>query len=86
MDRFAQFAVSASSQALQDAQFVINELNAEQVGVMALNWWHQGVRRAANGLPESVRIVVAFMVPMMINMAAGLGAIHTVRRDQPLAQ
>jgi len=32
MDRFAQFAVSASSQALQDAQFVINELNAEQVG------------------------------------------------------
>jgi len=28
----AQFAVSASSQALQDAQFVINELNAEQVG------------------------------------------------------
>jgi len=34
MDRFAQFAVSASSQALKDAQFVINELNAEQVGVM----------------------------------------------------
>jgi len=34
MDGFAQFAVSASSQALKDAQFVINELNAEQVGVI----------------------------------------------------
>jgi len=32
MDRFAQFAVSASSQA--KTQFVINELNAEQVGVI----------------------------------------------------
>jgi len=64
MDRFAQFAVSASSQALKDAQFVINELNAGDH--WHWNWWHQGVRRAANGLPESVRTVVAFMVPMMM--------------------
>ena len=34
MDRFAQFAVVASMQALADAQFTINELNAEQVGVI----------------------------------------------------
>src|SRR5579883_381955 len=31
MDRFAQFAVCASLQALADAQFAINELNAAQV-------------------------------------------------------
>ncbi|HBB32890.1 MAG TPA: beta-ketoacyl-[acyl-carrier-protein] synthase II, partial [Cyanobacteria bacterium UBA9273] len=30
MDRFAQFAVAASKEAIADAQFVINELNAEQ--------------------------------------------------------
>lgn len=34
MDRFAQFGVSAAKQAIANAQLVINELNAEQVGVM----------------------------------------------------
>lgn len=81
MDRFAQFAVSASKQALADAQFVINELNAEQVGVI--------IGTGIGGLKvlEDQQTVLLnrgpdrcspFMIPMMIaNMAAGLTAIHT---------
>ena len=34
MDRFSHFGVSASLQAIADAQFKINDLNAEQVGVI----------------------------------------------------
>lgn len=81
MDRFAQFAVSASKQALADAQFVINDLNAEQVGVI--------VGTGIGGLKvleDQQEIYLTkgpdrcspFMIPMMIaNMAAGLTAIHT---------
>jgi 3-oxoacyl-[acyl-carrier-protein] synthase II len=81
MDRFAQFAVSASSQALRDAQFVINELNAEQVGVMigtgigGIKVLEEQQTVYLNRGPERCS---PFMVPMMIaNMAAGLTAIHT---------
>lgn len=81
MDRFAQFAVSASKQALADAQFEINDLNAEQVGVM--------IGTGIGGLKvledqETVLIkrgpdrCSPFMIPMMIaNMAAGQTGIHT---------
>jgi 3-oxoacyl-[acyl-carrier-protein] synthase II len=81
MDRFAQFGVAASLQAIADAQFVINELNAEQVGVM-LGTGIGGIKV----LEEQQTIYLnrgpdrcsPFMVPMMIaNMAAGLTAIHT---------
>ncbi len=81
MDRFAQFAVSASLQAIRDARFVINELNAEQVGVII----GSGVG-GIKVLEEQQTIYLnrgpdrcsPFMVPMMIaNMAAGLTAIHT---------
>lgn len=80
MDRFAQFAVAASKQALADANFVINDLNAEQVGVM--------IGTGIGGLKvleeqEEVYLTKGpdrcspFMIPMMIaNMAAGLTAIH----------
>ena len=80
MDRFAQFAVAASKQALADAQFVINDLNAEQVGVM--------IGTGIGGLKvledqEEIYLTKGpdrcspFMIPMMIaNMAAGLTAIH----------
>jgi 3-oxoacyl-[acyl-carrier-protein] synthase II len=80
MDRFAQFGVAASLQAIADAQFVINELNAEQVGVM-LGTGIGGIKV----LEEQQTIYLnrgpdrcsPFMVPMMIaNMAAGLTAIH----------
>jgi 3-oxoacyl-[acyl-carrier-protein] synthase II len=81
MDRFAQFAVSASKQALTDAGFVITDLNAEQVGVI--------IGTGIGGLKvmeDQQEIYLSrgpdrcspFMVPMMIaNMAAGLTAIHT---------
>ncbi|MBE9126184.1 MULTISPECIES: beta-ketoacyl-ACP synthase II [unclassified Coleofasciculus] len=81
MDRFAQFAVAASKDALADAQFVINELNAEQVGVV--------IGTGVGGLKvleDQQEIYLTrgpdrcspFMIPMMIaNMAAGLTAIHT---------
>ncbi len=81
MDRFAQFAVTASKQALADAQFVINDLNAEQVGVI--------VGTGIGGLKvleDQQEIYLTrgpsrcspYMIPMMIaNMAAGLTAIHT---------
>lgn len=81
MDRFAQFAVSASKQALVDAQFDINDLNATQVGVI--------IGTGIGGLKvleEQQEVYLTrgpdrcspFMIPMMIaNMAAGLTAIHT---------
>lgn len=80
MDRFAQFAVAASKQAIADAQFVINELNAEQVGVII----GSGVG-GLKVLEDQQEIYLSrgpdrcspFMIPMMIaNMAAGLTAIH----------
>ena len=81
MDRFAQFAIAASKQAIADASFEINELSAEQVGIVIGNgiggmkvmedqqtiYLNRGPDRCS-----------PFMVPMMIaNMAAGLTAIHT---------
>ncbi|WP_254564202.1 beta-ketoacyl-ACP synthase II [Oscillatoria sp. HE19RPO] len=81
MDRFAQFAIAASKQAIADASFEINELNADQVGIVIGNgiggmkvmedqqtiYLNRGPDRCS-----------PFMVPMMIaNMAAGLTAIHT---------
>ncbi len=81
MDRFAQFAVCASTQALADARFAINDLNAAQVGVII----GSGIG-GLKVLEEQEEIYLTrgpnrcspFMVPMMIaNMAAGLTAIHT---------
>ncbi|MBD1852435.1 beta-ketoacyl-ACP synthase II [Leptolyngbya sp. FACHB-711] len=81
MDRFAQFAVAASKQALADAGFVINDLNAEQVGVVigtgigGLKVMEDQQEIYLNRGPDRCS---PFMVPMMIaNMAAGLTAIHT---------
>lgn len=81
MDRFAQFAVAASLQAIQDAQFVINELNAEQVGVI-IGTGVGGIKVLEDQqtiyLTKGPDRCSPFMVPMMIaNMAAGLTAIHT---------
>lgn len=81
MDRFSQFAVATSKQALADAQLEINDLNAEQVGVMI------GTGIGGLKVMEDQQEVYLnrgpgrcspFMVPMMIaNMAAGLTAIQT---------
>ncbi len=80
MDRFAQFAVAASKQAIADAQFVINDLNAEQVGVL-IGTGIGGLKVLEDQqeiyLTKGPDRCSAFMIPMMIaNMAAGLTAIH----------
>jgi 3-oxoacyl-[acyl-carrier-protein] synthase II len=81
MDRFAQLAVSASKQAIADAQFVINDLNAEQVGVM-IGTGIGGLKVLEDQqevyLTRGPSRCSPFMIPTMIaNMAAGLTAIHT---------
>lgn len=81
MDRFSHFGVSASLQAIADAQFKINDLNAEQVGVI-IGSGIGGIKV----LEDQQTIYLnpdkgpskcsPFMIPMMIaNMAAGLTAI-----------
>ena len=81
MDRFAQFGVCASKQALADAKFEINELNADQVGVLiGTGVGGLGVMEEQNEnlITKGPRKVSPFTIPMMIaNMAAGLTAIHT---------
>ncbi|MGF1514215.1 MAG: beta-ketoacyl-ACP synthase II [Elainellaceae cyanobacterium] len=80
MDRFAQFAVAASKQALANAQLEITELNAEQVGVMigtgigGLSVLEAQHEILLNRGPDRCS---PFMIPTMIaNMAAGLTAIQ----------
>lgn len=80
MDRFSQFAVAASKQAVADAQFVINDLNAEQVGVL-IGTGIGGLKVLEDQqeiyLTKGPDRCSPFMIPMMIaNMAAGLTAIH----------
>jgi 3-oxoacyl-[acyl-carrier-protein] synthase II len=80
MDRFVQFAVCASKQALKDANLEINALNAEQIGVLigtgigglkVLEDQHEIYRTKGPDRNSP------FMIPMMIaNMAAGLTAIQ----------
>ena len=81
MDRFAQFGVCASKQALADAQFEINDLNAEQVGAI-IGTGIGGLKVLEDQqeiyLTRGPDRCSPFMIPMMIaNMAAGLTAIHT---------
>ncbi|HEY9808359.1 MAG TPA: beta-ketoacyl-ACP synthase II [Halomicronema sp.] len=81
MDRFAQFGVAASKQAIADAGFEINELNAEQVGVI-IGTGIGGLKVLEDQqeiyLTKGPNKCSPFMIPMMIaNMAAGLTAIQT---------
>ncbi|MBE9040546.1 beta-ketoacyl-ACP synthase II [Oscillatoriales cyanobacterium LEGE 11467] len=81
MARFAQFSVAASHQALADAKFVINDLNAEQVGtIVGTGTGGLDVMEAQHEvyLTRGPSRCSPFTVQMMIaNMAAGLTAIHT---------
>ncbi|MDY6785461.1 MAG: beta-ketoacyl-ACP synthase II [Cyanobacteriota bacterium] len=81
MDRFAQFAIGASKQAIADAQLAIDDLNAEQVGVL-IGTGVGGIKVMEDQqeiyLTRGPNRCSPFMIPMMIaNMAAGLTAIHT---------
>ena len=80
MDRFAQFAVCASQQAIADAKFEISDLNAEQVGVI-IGSGIGGIKVLEDQqevyLTRGPDRCSPFLVPMMIaNMAAGLTAIN----------
>ncbi len=79
-DRFVHLALAATQQALEDAQFRITHLNAEQVGVV-LGSGIGGIRvleeQQTIYLQKGPDRCSPFMVPMMIaNMAAGHVAIH----------
>lgn len=81
LDRFAQFAVCASKDALADAKLVIDELNAEQIGVL-IGTGVGGIKiledQQETYLTKGPSKCSPFMIPMMIaNMAAGMTAIHT---------
>ncbi|EAZ92265.1 beta-ketoacyl-ACP synthase II [Crocosphaera chwakensis] len=81
MDRFSQFGVSASLQVLADSQLVINDLNAEQIGVI-IGTGVGGIKVLEDQqeiyLNRGPSRCSPFMIPMMIaNMASGLTAIHT---------
>ena len=81
MDRFAQFGVCASKQAIADAKITIDELNADRIGVL-IGTGVGGLKvmedQNENLLSKGPRKVSPFTIPMMIaNMAAGLTAIHT---------
>ncbi len=81
MDRFSQFGVSASLQALADSKLVINDLNAEQIGVI-IGTGVGGIKVLEDQqeiyLNRGPSRCSPFMIPMMIgNMASGLTAIHT---------
>jgi 3-oxoacyl-[acyl-carrier-protein] synthase II len=75
MDRFTQFALAASVQAVKDANLVINEDNAHRVGV----WIGSGIggmetyeEQFHKFLKKGYRRVSPFFVPMMIpDMASG---------------
>jgi 3-oxoacyl-[acyl-carrier-protein] synthase II len=80
MDRFAQFAVCASKQALADADLKITELNASQIGVI-IGTGVGGLKVLEDQqeiyLTKGPDRCSPFMIPMMIsNMAAGLVAIQ----------
>jgi 3-oxoacyl-[acyl-carrier-protein] synthase II len=81
MDRFAQFAIAASKQALEDSQLKIDDSNATDIGVM-IGTGIGGLKVLEDQqeiyLTRGPSRCSPFMIPMMIaNMAAGLTAIHT---------
>ena len=80
MDRFAQFAVAASKQAIEDAALDINDSNAHDIGII-IGTGIGGLKVLEDqqeiNLTRGPSRCSPFMIPMMIaNMAAGLTAIH----------
>jgi 3-oxoacyl-[acyl-carrier-protein] synthase II len=80
MDRFAQFAVCASKQAIADSGLQITEVNAPDIGVI-IGTGVGGIKVLEDQqeiyLTKGPDRCSPFMIPMMIgNMAAGLVAIQ----------
>lgn len=81
MDRFVQFAVAATQMALEDAGFVVDPSNANEVGVMigsgvgGIRTWEEQHEVLITKGPDRVS---PFLIPMMIgDMAAGHVSILT---------
>lgn len=81
MDKFAQFAVAAAFQAIEDAKLAINEHNANRVGVLI----GSGIG-GLQSLEDQIRVLIEkgpnrvspFVIPMMIaDMATGHVSILT---------
>ncbi|MEB3227019.1 MAG: beta-ketoacyl-ACP synthase II [Synechocystis sp.] len=80
MDRFCHFAVCASQQAISDAQLVIDQDNADGIGVL-IGTGIGGLKVLEDQqtilLEKGPSRCSPFMIPMMIaNMASGLTAIN----------
>lgn len=75
LDRFTQFAIAATRQAVEDAGLEIHEENAERVGVYigsGIGGIHTLLENYRTLLDRGPRRVSPFVVPMMIaNMASG---------------
>ncbi|HHU51413.1 MAG TPA: beta-ketoacyl-ACP synthase II [Firmicutes bacterium] len=89
MDRFAQFAVAASKQALEDSGLKITEENAHRIGVLigsgigGMKTFEDQTRVLLEKGPNRVS---PFFIPMMIaDMASGQVSIHTGARGPNLA-
>jgi 3-oxoacyl-[acyl-carrier-protein] synthase II len=89
MDRFAQFAIAAANEAMQDAGLTVNETNRDRIGVL-IGTGIGGIStileayEVMNGRgPDRVS---PFLVPMMISdSAAGILAIRTGARGPNMA-
>ena len=80
MDYFTQYAVAAAKMAVEDANLVIDDSNADRVGVWigcgigGMDVYEEQVRRF---IDKGYRRVSPFFVPMLIpDMAAGQVSIH----------
>ena len=88
MDRFAQFAVAASEQALEDSGLKITEENAHRTGVLigsgigGMKTFEDQTRILIEKGPKRIS---PFFIPMMIaDMASGQVSIHTGARGPNL--
>jgi 3-oxoacyl-[acyl-carrier-protein] synthase II len=89
MDRFAQFAVAASKQALEDSGLKITEENAHRTGVLigsgigGMKTFEDQTRILIEKGPKRIS---PFFIPMMIaDMASGQVSIHTGARGPNLS-
>lgn len=81
MDRFTQFAIAASTKAIEDAQLVIDDSNAERIGVY-VGSGIGGLKTIEDQhtvlMEKGPKRVSPFFIPMLIgNMASGQISIQT---------
>lgn len=80
MDLFIQYAVASAKMAIEDADFEINDSNAESVGVWigsGIGGMHTYEKQHKRFLEKGYRRVSPFFVPMLIpDMAAGQVSIQ----------